>query len=317
MHVHTRYSMNRYPKGMFTFSQLHSFVAVAEEMHFGRAAERLNMTQPPLSRQIQNLERDLGFELFDRTRRTIRLTSAGIAFLPKARHLLNLTRMAAEVARRTSLGLAGAVHVGFTSALGHSVLPSLLRRAAAELTDVDLILHEMVSGEQISGLRASTLDLGMIRPTAHDDALEFRRLPPERLIVALPRLWNLPVTLRRTADTDADTLPSIDLAALGGRDFVTYSEDGARYFHELLTAAFNLLRITPRYTQRVTQVHTMLNFVDAGIGAALVPESARHWASENTVLAEAPQLVSFPAESRLAWQKESTNPALRSVLMLL
>lgn len=317
MHVYIQYGMNRYPEGMFTLSQLNSFVAVAEEMHFGRAAERLNMTQPPLSRQIQNLERDLGIQLFDRTRRTIQLTATGTAFLPKARHLLHLTQMAAETARRTSLGLAGAVHIGFTSAVGHTVLPSLLHLARAELAGVDLILHEMVSSDQLNGLRDGTLDLGMIRPTAYEKNLEFRALPPERLVIAVPRSWNLPVTLSKAADTNADTLPLIDLSALNGRDFVTYSEDGAHYFHELLTAAFNKSRVTPRYTQAVTQVHTMLSFVDAGIGAALVPESARSWASVNTVLAEAPQLASFPAESNLAWQKESTNPALRRALMLL
>jgi len=300
---------------MFTLDQLRSFVTVAEEMHFGRAAERLNMTQPPLSRQIQALELGLGVQLFDRSRRTIRLTTAGAAFLREARRLLDLTQMAADTARRTSLGLAGAVHVGFTSAIGHTVLSSLLRRAATELVDVELILHEMVSGDQLNGLHDGTIDLGMIRPTAYDEDLEFRRLPPERLIVALPRSWNVSLTTPKGAD--AGSLPIMDLAALNARDVVTYSTEGARYFHELLTAAFLHSRVTPRYTQRVTQVHTMLDLVDSGIGAALVPESARSWASANTVFAEAPQLASFPTESNLVWRKESANPVLQRMLALL
>lgn len=301
---------------MFTLDQLRSFIAVAEEMHFGRAAERLKMTQPPLSRQIQALERGLGVQLFDRTRRSIRLTDAGAAFLREAKRLLALTSLAAETARRTSLGLAGAVHVGFTSAVGQNVLPSLLRRAATELEGVNLILHEMVTADQLAALRDGTLDLGMIRPSAYDEELAIRRLPPERLVMALPRSWNLPVSsLNESADDDA--LPTCELSALRNRDFVMYSPDSARYFHELLTAVFSQCQITPRYAQRVTQVHTMLNLVDSGIGAALVPESARNSASANTLFVHAPELAAFPVESNLIWRKDAANPALWRALQLL
>lgn len=312
--------MNRYPEGMFTLDQLRSFIAVAEEMHFGRAAERLKMTQPPLSRQIQALERGLGVQLFDRTRRSIRLTGAGAAFLREAKRLLALTSLAAETARRTSLGLAGAVHVGFTSAVGQTVLPSLLRRAATELEGVDLVLHEMVTADQLAALRDGTLDLGMIRPSAYDEQLAIRRLPPERLVMAVPRSWKLPVSRvdgRADGRPDDDGLLTCELSALRNRDFVMYSEERSWYFHELLTAVFTQCQIMPHYAQRVTQVHTMLNLVDSGIGAALVPESARSWASANTLFVDAPELAAFPVESNLIWRKESANPALRRVLQLL
>jgi DNA-binding transcriptional LysR family regulator len=305
---------------MFTLDQLRSFIAVAEEMHFGRAAERLTMTQPPLSRQIQALERGLGVQLFDRTRRSIRLTEAGAAFLREARRLLALTSLAAETARRTSLGLAGAVHIGFTSAVGQTVLPSLLQRAAAELDGVDLILHEMVTADQLAGLRDGTLDLGMIRPSAYDEELAIRRLPPERLVMAVPSSWELPIAgmdERRDERGDADALPACELSELSNRDFVMYSEGGSRYFHELLTAVFTQCQVTPRYAQRVTQVHTMLSLVEAGIGAALVPESARRWAPAHTLFVDAPELASFPVESNLIWRKDSANPALWRALQLL
>jgi DNA-binding transcriptional LysR family regulator len=298
---------------MFTLDQLRAFVAVAEEMHFGRAAERLSMTQPPLSRQIQSLERNLSAQLFDRTRRTISLTAAGSAFLSEARRLLTLASAAAETARRTSLGLSGAVHIGFTSALGHVVLAGLLHEAAAKLPDVELILHEMVTADQLGALRDGTIDLGMIRPPVDDDELSFRALPPERLVVALPRAWQLV----KAPPQHEDGLSILDISALNGCDFLMYSPDGARYFHELVAMIFKLHNVHPRFVQRVTQVHTMLSLVDAGLGAALVPESGRSWASANTRFAEVPQIASFPTESTLVWRRESTNPALGRTLELL
>lgn len=309
--------MNRYPDDMFTLDQLRSFVAVAEEMNFGRAAERLKMTQPPLSRQVQALERSLGVQLFDRTRRTIRLTDAGTAFLREARRLLALTSHAAETARRTSLGLAGTVHVGFTSAVGQTVLPSLLRRAATELEGVDLILHEMVTADQLAALRDGTLDLGMIRPSAYDEQLAIRRLPSERLVLAVPLPWGVAVSASNDAATDRRDRRTWDVSTLTNRDFVMYSKEGSRYFHELLTSVFAQCRVTPRFVQRVTQVHTMLNLVDAGIGAALVPESARGSAGANTLFVDVPELVAFPVESNLIWREDSANPALWRALELL
>jgi DNA-binding transcriptional LysR family regulator len=301
---------------MFTFDQLRAFVAVADEMHFGRAAERLNMTQPPLSRQVQSLERALHAELFDRTRRSIRLTAAGEAFLPEARRLLSLTAVAAETARRTALGLAGVVNVGFTATVGHFVLPSLLRRAATELPGVELVLHEMVTGDQIIALQDGTIDLGMMRGTGTDPGLESRELPAERLVAAVPRSWNLPV--QHPNDDAEGALPILDLALLDGRDFVMYSFTGSRYFRDLVAAIFSLHRIKPHYVQQLTQVHTILSLVEAGMAAALVPASSRSWVSgPNTVFADAVELEAFPTESNLLWRKDSTNTALQRLLDLL
>lgn len=299
---------------MFTLDQLRTFVTVAEEMHFGRAAQRLNMTQPPLSRQVQALERDLGVELIDRTRRTIRLTAAGEVFLLEARRLLALTIMASSTAQRASLGLTGTIHVGFTSVVGHALLPEILRRAAEELPDVELILHEMVTAEQLRALHTGTIDVGMVRPTASSEELTFRRLPPDRLLVAYPRSWDLPLDASTSGD---DEPPRVKLSTLHDRPFVMYAAEESRYFHQLVSAIFNLNGIVPRYAQRVAQVHTMLSLVNAGIGAALVPASARSWASPETVVADSPQLAPFPTESNLAWRTDSSKPALAKTLELI
>ena len=148
---------------MFELSQVRCFVAVAEELHFGRAAARLNMTQPPLSRQIQILERILGVKLLQRGNRLVRLTPAGQSFLTEARLILKLTESAALLARRVAEGKAGSVNIGFTAASSYSYVPELVAACRQQLPDVELILKEMVSGDQLKRLGAGEIDIGLLR----------------------------------------------------------------------------------------------------------------------------------------------------------
>jgi len=154
---------------MFTFDQLAGFIAVAEELHFGRAAERLNMTQPPLSRQIQKLEKTVGAELLERDNRRVQLTPAGTAFLDEARRLLALAERAPVTARRIASGRSGLLRIGFTAASGFSILGPLLEEISAILPDVDVDLQELVTGEQIQALETGELDLGLARPPFDKD----------------------------------------------------------------------------------------------------------------------------------------------------
>lgn len=287
---------------MITLVQVECFVAVAEEGHFGRAAERLSMSQPPLSRHIQALEREIGTRLIDRSNRAIRLTSAGSAFLGEARGLLRGAESAARIARRTARGVQGSLDLGFTSAVGRTALPWVLRRLRDELPDVTPTLHEMVTGRQIDALGNGTLDLGMVRHTPFTTTgLSFRSFLTDTLVIAAPRRWAL-----------GDG--TVDLTALDGRDFVMYSPDMSQYFHDMLAAIFIARGVAPRYTQYVVQIHTMLTLVDAGLGAALVPASTAVWAGPNTSIVQAPELEEFPIESSLVWRTDSANPVLERVL---
>ena len=287
---------------MITLVQVECFVAVAEEGHFGRAAERLSMSQPPLSRHIQALEREIGTRLIDRSNRAIRLTSAGSAFLGEARGLLRGAESAARIARRTARGVQGSLDLGFTSAVGRTALPWVLRRLRDELPDVTPTLHEMVTGRQIDALGNGTLDLGMVRHTPFSTTgLSFRSFLTDTLVIAAPRRWAL-----------GDG--TVDLTALDGRDFVMYSPDMSQYFHDMLAAIFIARGVAPRYTQYVVQIHTMLTLVDAGLGAALVPASTAVWAGPNTSIVQAPELEECPIESSLVWRTDSANPVLERVL---
>ena len=208
---------------MFSLARLSCFVAVAEELHFGRAAERLHMTQPPLSRQIQQLEGELGVQLIDRTTRNVMLTPAGVAFLPDARRILQLAEGAAQTVKRIPAGDLGTVVVGFTAASAHAVLPRLLERAREKLPDVKLELREMVTAVQIEGLMTGELDLGMARPPLNRPGLVSRPLLHEQLIAALPEGHPLAGLTRQLTLNDLD-----------GQDVVMYSPVQARYFNELL-----------------------------------------------------------------------------------
>jgi DNA-binding transcriptional LysR family regulator len=290
---------------MFSFDQLQAFVAVAQELHFGRAAERLNMTQPPLSRQIQSLERQLQAQLFDRSTRSVHLTAAGQAFLVEAQRILALARTATESAQRAASGVSGSVHIGFTSVVGHAHLSGLLRRAAEFLPDVDLLLHEMVTTAQREALAAGSIDLGLGRQLLGDPELSYRELAPERLVLAL------------SADSDLGRAGPVSIRDLHQRDFIMYSPDGARYFYDHLAAIFSANSVSPTYVQRIAQVHTMIGLVEAGIGAALVPSSTRDWASPAVRFVEIADLAKYPIVSRLVWRADNANPALHRLLELL
>ncbi|MBS1694661.1 MAG: LysR family transcriptional regulator [Actinobacteria bacterium] len=288
---------------MFSLARLSCFIAVAEELHFGRAAERLHMTQPPLSRQIQQLENELGVHLIDRTTRSVTLTPAGVAFLPDARRILQLAEGAAQTVKRVPAGELGTVVIGFTAASAHAVLPRLLDRARERLPDVTIELREMVTAAQIDGLTTGELDLGMARPPLKRPGLVSRPLLHEQLIAAVPVDHPLAGLGRQLTLTDLDD-----------QDVVMYSPVEARYFHELLISTFTIAGATPRYVQHVTQVHTMLVLVRSGIGIALVPASAATVHPEGVVFRTIGAFRERPVELDAVWRGDSTNPALLRLL---
>ena len=288
---------------MFSLARLSCFIAVAEELHFGRAAERLHMTQPPLSRQIQQLENELGVQLVDRTTRSVTLTPAGVAFLPDARRILQLAEGAALTVKRVPAGDLGTVVVGFTAASAHAVLPRLLDKAREQLPDVKLELREMVSAAQIEGLMTGELDLGMARPPLKRPGIVSRPLLHEQLIAALPAAHPL-----------VDITRQLTLNDLDDQDVIMYSPVQARYFNELLVSTFTIAGATPRYVQYVTQVHTMLVLVRSGIGIALVPASAATLHPDGVVFRSIGAFRERPVELDAAWRGDSTNPALHRLL---
>lgn len=283
---------------MFEFAQLRCFVAASEELHFGRAARRLNMTQPPLSRQIQSLEHAVGASLFERTSRTVRLTPAGRAFLPEARRLLRLAEGAALTARRVARGDAGSVTLGFTAGASYAFLPRLVAACAAAMPDVDLVLREMPTADQMEALAAGRLDAGLVRLPVDRRGVELARVARDAMVLAVPEAHALAAAGVAPGLRDLDRAP-----------FVMYSPTEGRYFYDLVSGLFRAAEVSPDCVQHISQVHTILALVSAGMGAALVPEAARNLGVRGVVLRELTPAPDMVAELHLVWRREQDNPA--------
>ncbi len=282
---------------MFEFSQLRCFVAVAEDLHFGRAALRLNMTQPPLSRQIQLLEHELGTQLFKRSSRAVQLTPAGRAFLPEARQMLRLAQRASWSAKRAARGEAGSVTLGFTAGSSYAVLPKLAAAAAQALPNVALVLRELRTAEQMEALATGSQDAGLIRLPVERRGTELVCLARETLLLAVPEGHEL-------AAGPAPSLPD-----LGRMPFVMYSPIDAQYFHDLVFSLFRAADAMPNFVQHVSQIHTVLALVSAGMGVALVPESARFLQVRGVAWRTLDPAPATPAELHMIWRRDNDNPA--------
>jgi DNA-binding transcriptional LysR family regulator len=295
---------------VLTLDQVRSFVAVAEELHFGRAAERLQMTQPPLSRQIQKLEKAVGAQLLARDNRRVELTGAGAAFLDEAYRLLNLVEGAGDLARRVDAGAAGVVRLGFTAVSAISILGGLLRRLTAELPDVEVRLSERVTMAQVDGIRRGELDIGLARPPFDTALLSSKVVLREPLMAVVPEAHPLAAVDRPLTPEDFE-----------GQVVIGYHPQQSRYFHEL-TARF-LANAHPRIEQRVHQVLTAMLLVAAERGLALAPESAASLHVEGVSFKE---LVHHGGDTRLdadpdrpvelhaIWPRDAVTPVVRRVL---
>jgi DNA-binding transcriptional LysR family regulator len=282
---------------MYELKQLRCFVAVGEELHFGRAAKHLHMTQPPLSRQIQMLEQELKIELLARTSRTVSLTPAGRAFLPEARRILALTESAAIAARRIAKGESGLIRMGFTASSSYDLLPRMLALANSSLKGFGVVLNEMVTMQQMEALHADRIDFGLVRPPIDKRDLDVACVAREPLLLAVS-------SKHRFATGRAPSMKD-----LAGEPFITFSPVDGRYFYELIERMFRKAGVTARYVQHISQVHSILALVSAGIGIALVPETARKLHFEGAVLRELASPAVY-AQLFLVWLSENDNPAL-------
>jgi len=281
---------------MFEISQLRCFVAVAEELHFSRAAERLSMTQPPLSRQIRLLEHHVGAQLLERNSRTVRLTAAGKAFLPEAARILRMAEEAVFTARRAAKGEQGSLAIGFTSASGYSLLPEVVRRLRERAPGVALNLKELVSTVQVEALNAGELDLGLMRPHTLNSELDSALLATEPLMLAIH-------------EREADAWPlAPTLKDLHGKPFVMYSPYEARPFYQMLSERFARAGVVPDTVEHIGQVHTMLALVRAGIGAALIAEGAARLKFDGIVMR---RMETEPVQTVCAWRRDNENPVLQ------
>lgn len=245
--------------------QLRYFIAVAEELHFRRAAQRLHISQPPLTRQIAALEAELGCRLLERTRRRVELTAAGDAFLRQARTMLGELDVAVSTARAIGAGQAGVLRIGFVGSALSSIVPAAVQRFRRARPDVEVQLRERSTVQALRALASGELDVGLVRPPIEpDDTMLVEFVMRERTIAAIPAGHEL-AALRR-----------IPLARLAAQPLVLFPRGQAPGFHDLLIGRMAATGRTPHVVQYAPEMLTIIGLVAAGIGVSPVPESVAH-----------------------------------------
>lgn len=276
---------------------LRYFVAVGDELNFGRAALALHIAQPPLSRAIRALEAELGATLFDRGTRGVRLTGAGAALLPEARRLLRDAEAFRDGARQYAAGAAGTLSIGFVSTAAYNVLPRIVPAFRARRPGVRLALREATSDVQPAALASGDLDVGFLIPGSRDPALAYAPLHREPLMAALParRRWPVRVSLR----------------SLAGEAFILFPREVAPELHDAIVALCRKAGFAPRIGQEAIQMQTIVSLVAGGMGVSLVPASLEHMRRDGVVyrpLAERGPRV----EIGLAWRAADDSPLTRA-----
>jgi DNA-binding transcriptional LysR family regulator len=289
---------------MFDISLLRCFVTVAEEMHFGRAAERMNMSQPPFSRQIQILERIMDVQLLERTSRSVKLTPAGQTFLPEARHILQLLDNATLLTKRIALGKTGSLKVGFTAMTAVGVLPRLVAGFRGAFPNGELRLQEASSADQLRKLHSSEIDIAIVRPPLPQTALRSLCLSSEPLIAAIPATHALAAKSK------------IKLRDFDGEPFISYLPYEAYYLCTMVGDLLATADVRPNYVQQLTQVHAVMALVHAGIGLSIVPVGARLFNFSNVVLRPIADPQPKPLELFMVWRADNLNPLVPQMVEL-
>lgn len=287
---------------MFELAQLRCFTTVATELNFRRAAERLNMTQPPLSRQIQLLEHHLGVALFTRSTRSVALTAAGRAFFVEAQNLLERAQQAAVSAKRFADGDIGTVSISFVGSAVYEFLPKVIAEARLKLPHVKISLSEMNTYQQHEALRARRIDLGIVRAPLLEPGYETECLVREPFVLAVPRRHPLA------------SASSVAVADLDQQPFLMYSHSAYPPFNELLTGLLRSARVAPQYVQWLGSSLTILALVNAGMGLALVPRCATSVVFKDVVFRDIDLGEGAQSELHLIWGADNDNPAFAMLL---
>ncbi|EMN3736325.1 LysR family transcriptional regulator [Pseudomonas aeruginosa] len=273
---------------------LRYFIAVAEELHFGRAAERLGISQPPLSQQIQALEEEIGARLFERTNRRVELTDAGRLFLDESRQVLAQVDKAVLLARRAHLGELGELKIGFTSSAPFtSTIPSSIHAFRKTYPDVHLDLQEMSSRQVLKALLEESLQVGVIRPLALPDAVHWVELFREPLVAVL----------RADHPLAAGSEDGLAIAALAEEPFVFFPRSYGTGLYDQVIALTRQAGFSPRIAQEASEAMTIIGLVSAGLGVSILPASFRRTRVDGVVY----RTLSDPEATTAVWLVRRQN----------
>jgi DNA-binding transcriptional LysR family regulator len=282
---------------------LHYFIAVAEELHFSRAAERLKISQPPLSQQIRNLEDELGVKLFERTKRQVQLTEAGKVFLDRSYSVLAQLEVAIEVTQRIGRGEVGRLAIGFVGSATYTILPDILRVFREQFSAVELRLHELTTAQQIQALHHKQIDVGIVRSAISEPGLSVECFLPESLVLALPE----------THPLSAQT--KVSLSSLADESFILFPAKLGPVFYEQIVNLCQQAGFRLKVAQEAIQMQTIVGLVAAGLGIAIVPSSLQNF-HRNGVIYRPLQEEAPKTGLYLAWRQHDRSPVITAFLSL-
>jgi DNA-binding transcriptional LysR family regulator len=280
--------------------QLRYFVAVAEELHFGRAAQRVGIAQPPLTQQIQKLEAAVGCQLLVRGRKT-QLTDAGAVLLDQSRRLLEQVDRALDSTRRAGRGETGQLTVGVPPSVMLSSLPSAIRKYREQFPHVDFTLRELSTSAIDDALRRSEIDVGFLRETEPSGPIASEVVMREPLVLVLPEAHPLAHK------------GSVKLSAVRAEEFVLFPRHLGPAFYDALVGFCSAAGFFPNVVQEATQWQTVVSFVEAGVGISLAPGCIRKLQWKGVVYRPVPDAFTMV---RACWRAESASPAISRFLAI-
>lgn len=280
---------------------LRYFVTVAEELHFGRAAQRLQIAQPPLSQQIRQLEEELGVQLFHRTKRSVQLTEAGQLFLEEACQILTRAEQAIQIVQRADRGETGRLTLGFVGSATYSILPGVLKVFRRRFPEVLLNLHKMTTTQQVQALHEDRIHLGFVRPPIYEQELMIESILKEPFVAVLPEFHRL------ANETQ------ISLLTLANDPFILFPRYLGSGFYDQIVNMCQQVGFQPQVAQEAIQMQTIISLVAAELGVALVPASVQNLQRVGVVykaLAESTSQV----ELAMVWRPDKISSVLQKFL---
>jgi DNA-binding transcriptional LysR family regulator len=282
--------------------QLHAFIVLAEELHFGHAAARLGIAQPPLSQQIRRLEDKVGHALFNRAPGRVTLTPAGSELLPAARRALTDLSDGLAAARAIGSGHAGRLRIGFAASLALTILPGLLRTFRHQFPDVHLDIHEMTTAPQIAALQDKTIDIGLLRePPTDETELGFRTVLSEPFVAVLPSTH--PLAAQR----------AVQLAQLEGSPFVLLPRTVGPTLYDQIIGLCTAAGFTPQIVQHAVEWQTVCALVETGLGVSLAPASIRRIRLKGVAFRRI-EPSTVRTQVAVAWRENDLNPLVTHLL---
>ncbi|MFJ8053182.1 LysR family transcriptional regulator [Streptomyces luteogriseus] len=282
--------------------QLHAFVVLAEELHFGHAAARLGIAQPPLSQQIRRLEEKVGHALFTRAPGRVTITAAGSELLPAARRALTDLADGLAAARAVGSGSAGRLRIGFAASLALTILPGLMRTFRHQFPGVHLDIHEMTTAPQIAALHDRTIDVGLLRePPTDETELSFRTVVSEPFVAVLPSTH--PLATQRT----------VKLAQLADSPFVLLPRTVGPSLHDQIIGLCSAAGFTPYVVQHAVEWQTVCALVETGLGVSLAPASIRRIRLKGVAFRRIEPGIACTRVA-IAWREDDRNPLVARLL---